>query len=78
MIGEIRDRETVDIAIRAAITGHLVLSTIHTNDAVSTLSRLIDMGIPPYMLSASLVGVLSQRLVKTICPYCKEERNNFV
>lgn len=73
MIGEIRDRETVDIAIRAAITGHLVLSTIHTNDAVSTISRLIDMDIPPYMLSASLVGVLSQRLVKTICPYCKEE-----
>ncbi len=73
MIGEIRDQETVEIAIRAAITGHLVLSTIHTNDAVSTISRLIDMGVPPYMLSASLVGVLSQRLVRTICPYCKEE-----
>ena len=73
MIGEIRDSETVDMAIRAAITGHLVLSTIHTNDAAGTISRLINMGVPPYMLSASLVGVLSQRLVKTICPYCKEE-----
>ena len=71
MIGEIRDQETVDIAIRAAITGHLVLSTIHTNDAPSTISRLVDMGIPPYMLSASLVGIISQRLVKKICPYCK-------
>jgi type IV pilus assembly protein PilB len=71
MIGEIRDQETVDIAIRAAITGHLVLSTIHTNDAPSTISRLIDMGIPSYMLSASIVGIISQRLVKKICPYCK-------
>ena len=71
MIGEIRDQETVDIAIRAAITGHLVLSTIHTNDAPSTISRLVDMDIPPYMLSAALVGIISQRLVKLICPYCK-------
>lgn len=71
MIGEIRDQETVDIAIRAAITGHLVLSTIHTNDAPGTISRLIDMGIPPYMLAASLMGILSQRLVKKICPFCK-------
>ena len=73
MVGEIRDQETVEIAIRAAITGHLVLSTIHTNDAPGTLSRLIDMGIPPYMLAASLVGILSQRLVKKICPFCKEK-----
>lgn len=73
MIGEIRDQETVDIAIRAAITGHLVLSTIHTNDAPSTISRLTDMGVPPFMLAASLVGVLSQRLVKKICPFCKTE-----
>ncbi|MBT3320117.1 MAG: type II/IV secretion system protein [Clostridia bacterium] len=73
MVGEIRDQETVDIAIRAAITGHLVLSTIHTNDAPSTITRLIDMGIPSYMLAAALVGVLSQRLVKKICPSCKEE-----
>ena len=71
MIGEIRDQETVNIAIRAAITGHLVLSTIHTNDAPGTISRLVDMGIPSYMLAASLVGILSQRLVKKICPYCK-------
>ena len=71
MIGEIRDQETVDIAIRAAITGHLVLSTIHTNDAPSTISRLTDMGVPPFMLAASLVGILSQRLVKKICPFCK-------
>ena len=73
MIGEIRDQETVDIAIRAAITGHLVLSTIHTNDAPSTISRLTDMGVPAYMLAASLVGILSQRLIKKICPFCKTE-----
>ena len=73
MIGEIRDQETVDIAIRAAITGHLVLSTIHTNDAPGTISRLVDMGVPSYMLAASLVGILSQRLVKKICPFCKTE-----
>ncbi len=72
MIGEIRDTETVDIAIRAAITGHLVLSTIHTNDAISTIYRLIDMNIPPYMVAASLVGVISQRLMRTICPNCKQ------
>ncbi len=72
MIGEIRDQETVEIAIRAAITGHLVMSTIHTNDAAGTISRLIDMSIPPYMLAASLVGILSQRLVKTICQNCKK------
>jgi type IV pilus assembly protein PilB len=71
MIGEIRDQETVDIAIRAAITGHLVLSTIHTNDAPGTISRLIDMGVPNYMLAASLVGILSQRLVKKVCSFCK-------
>jgi len=71
MIGEIRDQETVEIAIRAAITGHLVLSTIHTNDAPGTISRLVDMGIPSYMLAASLVGILSQRLVKKICSSCK-------
>lgn len=72
MIGEIRDQETVEIAIRAAITGHLVLSTIHTNDAAGTISRLVDMGLPSYMLAASLVGILSQRLVKTICQNCKQ------
>lgn len=72
MIGEIRDQETVEIAIRAAITGHLVLSTIHTNDAVGTVARLMDMGIEPYMLSASLVGILSQRLLRKLCPRCAE------
>lgn len=72
MIGEIRDQETVEIAIRAAITGHLVLSTIHTNDAVGSVARLMDMGIEPYMLSASLVGVLSQRLLRKLCPRCAE------
>ena len=72
MIGEIRDQETVQIAIRAAITGHLVLSTIHTNDAVGTVARLIDMGIEPYMLSAALVGVISQRLLRKLCPRCAQ------
>lgn len=71
MIGEIRDQETVEIAIRAAITGHLVLSTIHTNDAPGTISRLIDMGVPSYMLASSLVGIMAQRLVRKICPMCK-------
>jgi type IV pilus assembly protein PilB len=73
MIGEIRDAETVEIAIRAAITGHLVLSTIHTNDSVSTIFRLADMNVPYYMIAASLVGVISQRLVRCICPACKQE-----
>ena len=71
MVGEIRDRETAEIAIRSAITGHLVLSTLHTNDAVSAISRLMDMGIEPYLLSSSLVGVISQRLLRKICSNCK-------
>jgi len=70
MIGEIRDLETLEIAIKAALTGHLVLSTLHTNDAVSAISRMIDMGAEPYMVAASLVGVEAQRLVKKNCPYC--------
>lgn len=70
MLGEIRDAETVDVAIRAAITGHLVLSTLHTNDAVSSISRLIDMGVPPYMIAVSLMGIISQRLVRRLCPHC--------
>lgn len=73
MIGEIRDGETAEIAVRAAITGHLVLSTIHTNDAPSTVTRLVDMGIEPYLVSTSLSGVVAQRLVRKICPYCKIE-----
>lgn len=72
MIGEIRDSETAEIAVRAAITGHLVLSTIHTNDSVSTISRLMDMGIEPYMVSSAMVGVIAQRLTRKICTSCKE------
>ncbi len=72
MVGEIRDRETAEIAVRAAITGHLVLSTIHTNDSVSTINRLIDMGIEPFMVSSSVVGIMAQRLVKRICTNCRE------
>lgn len=71
MIGEIRDGETAQIAVRAAITGHLVLSTMHTNDAASTVSRLVDMGVEPYLVSSSVVGVTAQRLLRRICPECK-------
>ncbi len=73
MIGEIRDRETAEIAIQASLTGHLVLSTLHTNDAPSALTRLADMGIEPYLLASSILGVLAQRLVRQICPQCKTE-----
>lgn len=72
-VGEIRDGETAQIAMRAAITGHLVLSTIHTNDAVSTVDRLMDIGVEPYLISSALNGVISQRLVRRICPACREE-----
>lgn len=72
MVGEIRDEETAVIAAQAAITGHLVLSTIHTNDAASTFMRLIDMGVEPYVVASSVIGIIAQRLVKTICPDCKE------
>lgn len=72
MIGEIRDEETAEIATRAAITGHLVLSTLHTNDAPSSIIRLVDMGIKPYLVSTSVVGVIAQRLVRKICNNCKE------
>jgi type II secretory ATPase GspE/PulE/Tfp pilus assembly ATPase PilB-like protein len=71
MVGEIRDRETADIAIRAALTGHLVFSTLHTNDAPGAVTRLIDMGVEPFLLASSLEAVLAQRLVRTICPKCK-------
>ena len=71
MIGEIRDAETADIASRAAITGHLVLSSLHTNDAASTFMRLVDMGLEPYVVASSVVGVVAQRLVKLICPKCR-------
>jgi len=72
MVGEIRDGETAEIAVRAAITGHLVLSTLHTNDSPSTVSRLVDMGIEPYLVSSAVVGIVSQRLVKVLCEKCKE------
>lgn len=75
MIGEIRDSETAQIAVRAAITGHLVLSTLHTNDAAGTILRLIDMGVEPYMASSSIVGVIAQRLVKRICTNCSYTYN---
>lgn len=71
-VGEIRDSETASIAVRAAITGHLVISTLHTNDAVSTISRLVDIGVEPYMISSALRGVVSQRLVRKICPQCRK------
>ena len=73
MIGEIRDRETAEIATGVAVTGHLVFSTLHTYDAASSVVRLADMGIEPYMISASVVGVISQRLVRKLCPHCREE-----
>jgi len=72
MVGEIRDRETANIAIRAALTGHLVFSTLHTNDAPGAVTRLIDMGVEPFLLASSLEAVLAERLVRTICPNCKE------
>ena len=78
MIGEMRDSETADIGIRAAITGHLVLSTLHTNDAASTIVRLVDMGVAPYMVATSLIGVIAQRLVKVLCPKCKVQRMSTV
>jgi type II secretory ATPase GspE/PulE/Tfp pilus assembly ATPase PilB-like protein len=72
MVGEIRDRETADIAIRAALTGHLVFSTLHTNDAPSAITRLADMGVENYLITSSLVAVLAQRLVRVICKNCKQ------
>jgi len=72
MVGEIRDRETAEIAIQSALTGHLVLATLHTNDALSAVTRLVDMGIEPYLVAAALRGVIAQRLVRTLCPQCAE------
>jgi len=73
MVGEIRDRETAEIALQASLTGHMVLSTLHTNDAPSAVTRLVDIGMPPYLIASSVVGVIAQRLVRVICPKCKEE-----
>jgi type II secretory ATPase GspE/PulE/Tfp pilus assembly ATPase PilB-like protein len=72
MVGEIRDQETIEIAIRAALTGHLVLSTIHTNSAVATLTRILDMGVKPFLITSSIRGIISQRLVRRVCEKCKE------
>jgi general secretion pathway protein E len=71
MIGEIRDLETAQIAVQASLTGHLVLATLHTNDSVSAVTRLTDMGVEPFLLASSLLGVLAQRLVRKLCPECK-------
>jgi len=75
MVGEIRDLETAEMAIQAALTGHLVLSTLHTNDAPAAVSRLLDLGVPPYLLQSTLLGVMAQRLVRTLCPHCKEKHD---
>ena len=75
MVGEIRDKETAEIAIQASLTGHLVFSTVHTNDAPSSLTRLIDMGLEPFLISSSLILIVAQRLVRKICPKCKEEHS---
>jgi general secretion pathway protein E len=72
MVGEIRDQETAEMAIQASLTGHLVLSTLHTNDAPSAITRLLDIGMPPYLLHATVLGVMAQRLVRTLCPHCRE------
>ena len=72
MVGEIRDRETAEMAIQSALTGHLVLSTLHTNDSASAVTRLVDMGIEPFLVSSSLIAVMAQRLVRVLCPSCKE------
>ncbi len=73
MIGEIRDLETAEMAVQAALTGHLVLSTLHTNDAPSAITRLLEIGVPSYLINATLLGVVAQRLVRTLCPHCKEQ-----
>ena len=72
MVGEIRDLDTAEMAIQAALTGHLVFSTLHTNDSASAVTRLIDLGVPPYLIGSTVIGVLAQRLVRTLCPSCKE------
>jgi general secretion pathway protein E len=73
MVGEIRDLETAEMAVQSALTGHLVLSTLHTNDAPSAVTRLLELGVPPYLLNATLNGVMAQRLVRTLCPHCKQK-----
>ncbi len=75
MVGEVRDFETADMAVQAALTGHLVLSTLHTNDAPTAITRLLDLGVPPYLLQSTVLGVMAQRLVRTLCPHCKRPEN---
>jgi general secretion pathway protein E len=72
MVGEIRDLETAEMAIQASLTGHLVLSTLHTNDAPSAITRLIELGVPPYLIRSTVLGVMAQRLVRILCPHCKQ------
>jgi general secretion pathway protein E len=72
MVGEIRDKETAEIAIQASLTGHLVFSTVHTNDAASAITRLVDMGVEPFLVASSLMAVMAQRLVRRVCPHCRE------
>jgi general secretion pathway protein E len=74
MVGEIRDLETAEMAVQAALTGHLVLSTLHTNDAPSAITRLLDIGVPYYLIQATVIGVVAQRLVRTLCPHCKRDK----
>ena len=76
LIGEIRDMETAQIALQASLTGHLVLSTLHTNDAPNTVTRLVDMGMEAYKIAAALRGILAQRLLRRLCPYCKVKQND--
>jgi general secretion pathway protein E len=72
LVGEIRDLETAEIAIQASLTGHLVFSTLHTNDSATALTRLVDMGVQPFLVASSLIGILAQRLIRTVCPECRE------
>ena len=74
MVGEIRDGETAENAVQSALTGHLVLSTLHTNDAPTSIIRLLDLGVPPFLISSTLIGIIAQRLLRKICPFCKRER----
>jgi general secretion pathway protein E len=73
MVGEIRDRDTGEMAIQSSLTGHLVFSTLHTNGALATIQRLVDLGLPSFLINSSLSGILAQRLVKKLCPHCKKE-----
>jgi general secretion pathway protein E len=72
MVGEIRDLETAEMAVQSALTGHLVLSTLHTNDAPTAITRLLELGLPPYLIRSTMLGVMAQRLVRILCPHCKE------